>query len=111
MSSYHWINVGVSPDPTSRLNPLHSILRNFNKDDLVVVKLDVDTGHIEVPLAKQILENAQLYKMIDQFYFEHHVHLQELSPNWQGTMRGSIESSLQLFHDLRKKGVAAHFWP
>jgi hypothetical protein len=32
MTSYHWINVGVSPEVGNKLNPLQSILHQFNKD-------------------------------------------------------------------------------
>ena len=32
MASYHWINVGVSPNQGDKLNPLHSILQKFKRD-------------------------------------------------------------------------------
>lgn len=111
MASYHWINVGVSADPDSKYNPLVSLLRKLNREDFVVVKLDIDTSFIEVPLVHQILNQENLFGLIDQFYFEHHVHLGELARNWGGTMNGTIEDSLRLFSGLREKGVAAHFWP
>jgi hypothetical protein len=111
LASYHWINVGVNPTPGHRFNPLSSILKKFTKDDFVVVKLDVDTASVEIPLAKQVLEDPELNDIIDQFYFEHHVHLGELAPNWRHTMQGTVEESLKLFSALREKGVAAHFWP
>jgi len=34
---------GVSAGKTDKMNPLHSILRKFKKDDFIVVKLDIDT--------------------------------------------------------------------
>ena len=111
MASYHWINLGVDANTESKFNPLHSILRNFDKDDLVIVKLDIDTPFIEVPLANQLLNDAILSDLVDQFYFEHHVHLGELARNWGPSMHGIIKSSLELFRGLRKNGVAAHFWP
>ena len=111
--AYHWINVGVSKEKGHKLNPLHSLLKTFDEDDLVLVKLDVDTSSIEVPLAKQLLEDEDgIYsKIVDQFYFEHHVHLGELAPIWRSSMAGSIKDSFDLFHSLRKKGIPAHFWP
>jgi hypothetical protein len=111
--AYHWINVGVSKEKGHKLNPLHSLLKTFDEDDLVLVKLDVDTSSIEVPLAKQLLEDEDgIYsKIVDQFYFEHHVHLGELAPMWRSSMAGSIKDSFDLFHSLRKKGIPAHFWP
>jgi hypothetical protein len=42
-ASYHWFNVGVDSDPESPNNPLKMIKENFNKDDFIVVKLDIDT--------------------------------------------------------------------
>ena len=112
MPSYHWINVGVSSEEGHKLNPLHSILKAYGEDDFIVVKLDIDTGSIEVPLAKQLLEDKDgvYHKLVDQFYFEHHVHLGELADNWV-EMEGSIKDSFDLFYGLREKGIPAHFWP
>ena len=111
MPSYHWINVAVSPEPGNKFNPLDSILSRYNQDDLVVVKLDVDTTSVEIPLADQIAANPYLSEMIDHFYFEHHVHMEELARDWKKSMKGTIEESLQRFRQLREVGVAAHFWP
>ena len=73
--------------------------------------MDIDTPDIEIPLARQVLENEELHALIDHFYFEHHVLLKQLGMSWQRTMRGSIKESLELFTALREKGIAAHFWP
>ena len=73
VASYHWINVGVSAGPKSKLNPLHSILGQFDEDDFIVVKLDVDTHAVEWPLCKQLLQGEEFNNKVDQFYFEHHV--------------------------------------
>lgn len=68
MSSFHWINLGeevvclldsmictcltyihlhpfsgVDPEPGSKMNPFTTLLKNFNEDDFVVVKLDIDS--------------------------------------------------------------------
>jgi hypothetical protein len=110
MASYHWINVGVSADPTSSLNPLKMLLENFNEEDFIVVKLDIDTPDIEVPLARQLLNDTALHGLVDQFYFEHHVMLGDLAPWWRSSMRGSVRDSLELFASLREVGVAAHSW-
>lgn len=77
----------------------------------VVVKLDIDTSSIEVPLAKQLLESPELSKLVDVFYFEHHVYLKELGEsNWGASMVGTLQESLELFTGLRKAGVDAHSW-
>jgi hypothetical protein len=110
-AAYHWINVAVNATRGARMNPLTMLLDKYNKDDLVIVKLDVDTPSVELPLANQILEDNQLAEIVDQFYFEHHVHLQELARNWKASMKGSVKDSLDLFSRLRHEGIPAHFWP
>ena len=111
--SYHWINVGVTSEKGHKLNPFHNILEKFDADDLIIVKLDIDNSSIEMPLAYQLLEDKDgIYsKLIDQFYFEHHVHLGELAPSWKGFMNGTVKESFELFQNLRKKGIASHSWP
>jgi hypothetical protein len=104
------LNKGVSADKENKMDPLYSILDKFNEDDLIVVKLDIDTPDIEVPLANQLLADAALKKMVDHFYFEHHVHMLEIAPWWSTSMRGSIQSSFELMNGLCKDGVASHFW-
>lgn len=113
ISSYHWINVGVSATEGAKLNPLHSVIKKFNEDDFVVVKLDIDTPSVEMPLVHQLLEDSDgIYsKIIDQFYFEHHIHLGELAPYWGQGVNGTVKDSLELFSNLRKKGIPAHYWP
>ena len=109
--SYHWINVGVSKEKENKLNPLHSIVKTFDEDDFIVVKIDIDTPSIEVPLVHQLLEDDVLPKLIDQFYFEHHLHMGDMAGDWLRTMSGTIKESLQIFTKLREKGIAAHYWP
>jgi len=93
------------------MNPLDSIVKQFREDDFIVVKLDIDTGFIEVPLANQLLEDETLHKLVDHFYFEHHVHMKEIARWWGKSMEGSLKDTFDLMNGLREKGVAAHFWP
>jgi hypothetical protein len=109
-ASYHWINIGVESTPGSRMNPFTMLKKHYLPDDLIIVKLDIDTSSIEVPLAKQLLNDTHLHSLVDHFYFEHHVHLKELSPYWGRAVQGTVHESLQLFHQLREKGIAAHYW-
>jgi len=109
-ASYHWMNVGVSADPDSHLNPWNLLRKHFTKDDFVVVKLDIDTSTVELPLVKQLLEDEELLGLVDQFYFEHHVMLTELKPNWRASMKGSVFDSMTIFQQLRQRGVASHYW-
>jgi len=111
MAAYHWINVGVKTDPNDRLNPLKMILDQYNEDDLIVVKLDIDTPALELPLAHQLLTDTRYHKLVDHFYFEHHVHMKEIAPWWgHSGMDGTVQDTLELFHGLRQKGIASHFW-
>ena len=108
-AAYHWINVGVTSDEGSRTNPFNLLMDNYNEDDLVIVKLDVDSPVLERQLAEQLRTNPKLAKLIDHFYFEHHVNSIEMWGHWGETLE-SVEDSFQLFHGLRQKGVASHFW-
>ena len=92
------------------MNPFGSFLREYNEDDLIVVKLDIDASIIEARLAQQLLEDEDMLRLVDQFYFEHHVNVAEMEKFWGNTMKGTIEDSFSLMQRLRKKGIAAHFW-
>jgi hypothetical protein len=111
-SAYHWINIGVNTTRDSHANPLTMILNSFNQHDFIVIKLDIDTPQIELPLAEQMLENVEDFAgLVDAFYFEHHVALDELKPNWKKSMGGgSVHDTLHFFSKLRHAGIPAHFW-
>jgi hypothetical protein len=87
------------------------LLETFNEDDFIVVKLDVDTSWVELPLAYQLLEDPRYANLIDHFYFEHHVWQQEMAPGWMDSMNGTVADSLRLFQALREKGIPSHYWP
>ena len=93
------------------MNPLYSIISQFSEDDLIIVKLDIDTTKIEVPLAETLLEDDSINKLVDHFYFEHHVFLYEMRAWWGRNMKGTVQDTFNLMNGLRKKGVASHFWP
>ena len=57
------------------LNPFHKLFNDCMEDDLIIVKLDIDTLAIEISLVYQCLNDTPLHKLIDHFYFEHHVML------------------------------------
>jgi hypothetical protein len=111
-SSYHWYNIGVNSSINSSSNPLKSILidGNFNKDDFIVIKLDIDTNSIELPMSKLILDNPKITSLVDVFYFEHHVYMKDMAQFWRKSMGGTVKESLELFHNMRKKGIASHSW-
>ncbi|OEU07111.1 hypothetical protein FRACYDRAFT_251850 [Fragilariopsis cylindrus CCMP1102] len=112
-AAYHWYNIGVSSNITSYTNPLRLILDTYNKEtDFIVIKLDIDTPTIEIQLSKLLLEIPELTKLVDIFYFEHHIAMKELSAAWKSTMinSGSIQDSMEFFTSLREHNILAHYW-
>jgi hypothetical protein len=110
LPAYHWINVGVNKTVGDYLNPFTTILQKFTPDDLIIVKLDIDTSWLELPLAQQLLNDEKLHNLVDHFYFEHHVFMKEIEHAWKSSMSGSVKESLKLFTGLRQQGVASHSW-
>ena len=95
------------------MNPLHSILKKFDEDDLIIVKLDIDTPSVELPLARQLMDggdNKTYHKLVDHFYFEHHIHMHEMATYWRNGVSGTINDSLDIFITLREMGIASHSW-
>lgn len=74
------------------------------------MKLDIDTADVELRLANQLLKSNKLAQLVDIFYFEHHVYLDEMAPAWNVTMEGSVKNSIELFSSLREQGIDAHYW-
>ncbi|KAL3791762.1 hypothetical protein HJC23_007529 [Cyclotella cryptica] len=111
MDSFHWMNVGVDPEPGAKLNPFTTLLSKFDTDDFIVVKLDIDTSSIENRLALQLRNNNRLLELVDLFYFEDHKLQEELMPWWRNSSNGSIGESLELMAGMRANGVASHYWP
>ena len=110
---------GVSATKDDKMNPLHSILKKFHEDDLIIVKLDIDSPSVELPLVRQLMDggdNKTYHKLVDQFYFEHHIHMHEMAAHWMAEPRewkkinGTINDSLGIFITLREMGIASHSW-
>eukprot|EP00526_Cylindrotheca_closterium_P016339 CAMPEP_0113606578 /NCGR_PEP_ID=MMETSP0017_2-20120614/2930_1 /TAXON_ID=2856 /ORGANISM="Cylindrotheca closterium" /LENGTH=333 /DNA_ID=CAMNT_0000515133 /DNA_START=77 /DNA_END=1077 /DNA_ORIENTATION=- /assembly_acc=CAM_ASM_000147 len=109
LSSYHWYNVPVKSLPTSRQNPWTSILSSFNRQDFVVIKLDIDTPSVEIPLVQELLQE-KYSSLVDHLYFEHHVKMKNMLKYWGDSANGTLMDSLELFARLRETGIAAHSW-
>jgi hypothetical protein len=86
------------------------LMNNYREDDFVVVKLDIDTPVVETLLVEQLRSNPSLSKLVDVFYFEHHVQLRELIGNWGVVGNVSVKESMELFVDLRRQGIVSHSW-
>lgn len=77
-----------------------------------MIKLDIDTSTVEIPLvAAQLLNDTSLHSIVDHFYFEHHVHSYPISAHWEKFMSGSMKGIFELLTSMRQRGVNAHFWP
>jgi len=124
-AAYHWYNVGVNASFDSPNNPFLMLAETYTEDDYIVVKMDIDTATIEVPMVKLLLGEGKgsdnederlrqlrqkLPKIVDAFYFEHHVYMRQMAWYWKKTARGTILDSFRLFTGLRKLGIAAHSW-
>jgi len=110
----HWVNTGIAGEENHQHNPWTMLAINFRPEDFVVVKLDIDTVDVEMPIFHQLLVTPQIQELVDVFYFEHHVEMDEMQKLWgahgTGFTKGSIIESLELFQKLRRQGVAAHYW-
>lgn len=117
---YHFFNKGVtaeSSDPDS----VQTLTRQLGltPSDFVAFKLDIDTPDIEVPLVLSLLANSSFSELVDEFFFELHFRCEIMMPcGWDSAMpeqfrglRLDRPGALELFRDLRSKGVRAHFWP
>lgn len=108
--TYHWVTGDVSAEPGHPQNPFTILEKEYNEDDLVLVKMDIDVPEIEMKFAKQLLDSSKLWNLVDQFYFEHHVRMLEMDRAWKNYMTGTVQDTLELFTALRERGIPAHFW-
>lgn len=89
------------------------------EEDLVVLKLDADNGP-ELQIAETIANRPDLYKLIDEMYFEYHYWYDDLEFGWSQTINDNemprsrtsfnVDIALELFNKLRRVGVRVHFW-
>jgi len=109
-ASYHWINMGVSNERDSVSNPFNMLLKHYDEDDLVVVKLDIDHMDTERGLIQQLFEDTRLHGLIDHFYFEDTRVFQHVTPKGRPYYWGFDKAIFDIFISLRKLGIAAHAW-
>lgn len=107
----HLYNMPASAVEDDVDNPWSVVLSMTEPEDYVVVKLDVDTPSVEMPLVDQLLRDPKLSARVDDFYFEHHVGVNEMRRYWGADVRGSMVDSYNLFRKLRERGIRAHSWP
>jgi len=79
-------------------------------DDFCAFKLDIDTPWVEVPLVRQLLKSPAIAQVLDEFFFEHHVHGLMQEQGWGENVNGTFADSYEMFAHLRRMGVRAHSW-
>ena len=119
LAKYHFYNAPMSADISHGNSPLRVIKQMAKPEDFVSFKLDIDTPAVEVATVLQLLENPELYSLVDEFFFELHFRCsvmmgcgwgKKIPKEVQG-LQLSRKSAMELFVNLRKRGIRSHFWP
>lgn len=108
-----YFNLPADSTPGAKHNPLRILAEVTRPNDFVVLKIDIDTSAVEIPLIMQIIENSAMYKRVDELYFEHHVSKSPMQwRGWGDTDCGNetLPGSYELFSKLRGLGIRAHSW-
>jgi hypothetical protein len=105
---YTLINVGISDNGT--FNPWRMLRALTNENDYVIVKLDVDTPHLENSLINQVVDDKSIHTLIDELCFEHHTNVNEMIPFW-GHVPSKLQDTYTLFTKIRQLGIRMHSWP
>ncbi|CAF3921676.1 unnamed protein product [Rotaria magnacalcarata] len=105
---YTLINIPCAT--TGKFSPWVMLKEIAKTHDHVVIKLDIDTPEVEIPLISQLLNDSSIYSLVDEVFFEHHVHVKEMNPYWT-TRQGQLKDTYVLFTKLRELGVRMHSWP
>ena len=108
-----YFNIPVTAEKESEKNPLTIMKDVATTEDFVVIKIDIDAPLIELPLIHEIINDPVLRELIDELYFEHHVHgspMVHLGWGGQMSVNETLISSYEIFSKLRELGVRAHSW-
>ena len=111
LSRVHFFNWPVTSKLNDIDNPFTTLLQVATPEDFVVVKLDIDHAPTELPLVFQLMTDAKLAALVDEFTFEHHVNLREMRKWWGDSVGGNLTDSYTIFRTLRERGIHAHSWP
>lgn len=112
--SYQYFNMPASADESDPSSPLNILKTIAQVDDFVVLKLDIDTPHVESRIVTSILNDKVLQSLIDEFYYEYHVDFQPMNLIWYSNVKAPTADTLQdayaLFYRFREIGIRAHSW-
>lgn len=65
-----YMNLPINVTPGALHNPLRMLRAIAEPHDFVVLKLDIDTNHLEEAIIHQIIADSSLAELIDELYFE-----------------------------------------
>lgn len=108
---YNLVNLPLSFDSKQSGDAYKLITNLVDKDDLLVMKLDVDSSALETAIPDRIMKDPQFAALFDEFMFEHHVSIPVMSRVWKARSDRTIVDSYNLFGELRRKGIRSHSWP
>ena len=113
MGKINYYNFPVNAVQDSVNNPLTILKDIATTEDFVAIKIDIDAPLIETPLIHQIIADPVLCDLIDELYFEHHVHGSPMvHMGWGSRMphNETLISSYEIFSKLRELGIRSHSW-
>jgi hypothetical protein len=109
---FQYIHLPVSANPSKATHPWTILLSVAKPDDYVIVKLDIDSLHVERALVFQLVHNATFNAIVDELYYENHVNTAAMQMHWGMTDDPvRLKHSYALFRALRDVGIRAHSWP
>lgn len=79
-------------------------------EDFVVFKVDIDSPNIELSLVHAIANRPELSRLVDEFFFEYHLFVDDALPWKKGFANSTVAEALELMQRLRRLGIRAHFW-
>ena len=103
--------VGASGHPD---NPLTVIKQECRPEDLCVFKLDIDTLAQEMLINEGLLSSPSMMALVDEYFFEHHVHNKVMRRHGLGgkaNKKNSLASWYSMAIRARRLGLRIHFWP
>jgi hypothetical protein len=110
-SNYMWYNYGLSAEPGNYSNPLNHLLAKVRYEDPVVVKVDFDTPALEIKLIETVMSTPDVYRRIDELFFEHHVDMPLIKVPWRTyNTTCQFQCTADVFLTLRQRGIRAHSW-
>ena len=74
------------------------------------LQVDIDGGP-ELPIVQAIEREPELYKLVDELYFEYHFYFDGIDFGWSTSVKqDTVDTALKLMQRLRHRGVRSHFW-